>query len=219
MKLLMIMTLIGGVLSIISPVSARPVSYPDGWTLMHYNEADNSSLLVHYTIDPKTALGFRVEERTYGDHVFIGGQINHLVRRWNAPGSQANLYFKAGIGMADGRFNNRSKEIRAAGFAHISGDWENRRWFISGDLYAHGVEGQVLTGQQARIGVAPYLADFGALHTWLMVQADWKQNANELQGEEDFTLTPLLRFFKGSALLELGYSTNDEPLVNFIYRF
>jgi hypothetical protein len=186
---------------------------------MQYNEADNSSLLVHYTIDPKTAVGFRVEDRTYGDHVFIGGQLNHLVKRWNAPGSQANLYFKTGLGIAEGDFNTLESSTRAAGFARVSGDWENRRWFISGDLYAYGVEGQTVTGQQARIGVAPYVAEFGALHSWLMLQADWKQNANELQGEEDFTLTPLVRFFEGSALLELGYSTNDEPLVNFIYRF
>jgi hypothetical protein len=34
------------------------------------------------------------------------------------------------------------------------------------------------------------------------------------------TVTPLLRFFKGPALLELGYNLGDsKPLINFTFRF
>lgn len=200
-------------------LSARPVSYPEGWTVILNNEADNSSALLHYTIDPRTSLGMRVEDRTYGNHVFVGGQLNRLVKRWNEPGSQANFYIKTGIGVAHGKFNSSDDDTRLAGFVRASADWEDRRWFVSGDLYAYAVDGQASTGQQARIGVAPYIADYGGLHSWLMVQGDWKQNRFADQGEEAFTVTPLVRFFKGTSLLEIGYSSNDEALVNFIQRF
>ena len=201
------------------PAEARPVSYPEGWTVMQMNEADSHWLHVHYTTDPKTSIGLKIENMGYGDHTFIGGQYNRLLKRWNAPASQANMYLKLGAGVADGSFNQNVSDTRAAGFARFSADWETRRWFISGDLNAYAREGKTMTSQKARVGVAPYVADYGALHTWLMVQADWKQNRDADQGEDAFTVTPLVRFFKGSSLLELGYSSNDEPLVNFVYRF
>jgi hypothetical protein len=67
----------------------------------------------------------------------------------------------------------------------------------------------------ARVGWAPYEGDTGSLHTWLMVEIDHRE-----QIKEDTTVTPLVRFFKGAALLELGYNLTDpSPLINFTYRF
>ncbi len=219
MKHYLAVALMGVIAFAAAPAEARPISYKGGWTVMQYNEADNSSLLIHYTVDPRTSVGLRIEDMTYGDHRFVGGQVNHLLKRWNKPDSQANMYLKMGVGIADGDFNIGANDQKAAGFARFSADWEDRRWFISGDAYAYAREGRGKTGQQARIGVAPYVAEAGALHTWLMLQADWKQNRDALQGEDAFTVTPLVRFFQGSSLLELGYSSNEEALVNFIYRF
>jgi hypothetical protein len=48
-----------------------------------------------------------------------------------------------------------------------------------------------------------------------MVEIDRREHL-----EETTTVTPLIRFFKGPALLELGYNLNDsKPLLNFTYRF
>jgi hypothetical protein len=48
-----------------------------------------------------------------------------------------------------------------------------------------------------------------------MVEIDHRE-----QLKEDTTVTPLVRFFKGAALLELGYNLTDpSPLINFTYRF
>ncbi|MEO1658651.1 MAG: hypothetical protein AAFR65_13125 [Pseudomonadota bacterium] len=198
---------------------ARPVSYPDAWTLQLFNEARRNAALAHYTFTPRTALGLRVEDRLYADHTFVGVQANHLLRRWNAPGSQANLYLKTALGAADGAFNAGSNETSAAGFARVDADWENRRLFVSGGYGAYAVEGQAFRELTGRIGIAPYVAEYGSLHTWAMIQIDHRPDALEAQGAEIFTVTPLLRFFKGPALLEVGYSTNDEALVNFTYRF
>ena len=67
----------------------------------------------------------------------------------------------------------------------------------------------------ARVGWAPYEGDTGDLHTWLMVEVDRREHL-----EEATTVTPLIRFFKGQALLEVGYNLSDsKPLLNFTYRF
>ncbi|MEO1042603.1 MAG: hypothetical protein AAFX52_09945 [Pseudomonadota bacterium] len=198
---------------------ARPVSYPEAWTLQLFNEARRNAALAHYTFSPKTAVGVRIEDRLYAEHTFVGVQANHLIRRWNAPGSQANLYLKTALGAADGEFNVGSNETRAAGLARIDADWENRRLFLSSGYGAYIVEGQAFRELTGRIGLAPYVAEYGSLHTWAMIQIDHRPDALESQGAETFTVTPLLRFFKGPALLEVGYSTNDEALMNFTYRF
>lgn len=71
------------------------------------------------------------------------------------------------------------------------------------------------TMHAARVGWAPYEGDTGALHTWLMLEVDHRKHMDERT-----SVTPLLRFFKGPALLELGYNLIDSsPLVNFTYRF
>ena len=201
---------------------ARPVSYPQGWTAQTFHEAERNAGLVHYTLDTRTALGLRVEDRGDGDHVFVGAQANRLVKRWNARDSQANLYLKGAVGLARGDFGVDGAEARAAGLVAVAGDWEDRRLFVSGAARAYAVEGQVQAEQSARLGVAPYVAEFGAIHTWLMVQLDHRPDRQDLpggQGEDAFTVTPLVRLFRGPVLLEAGYSTNDEPLFNLTYRF
>jgi hypothetical protein len=193
-----------------SAVQARPVSYPGGWTLMTTNDVDSNSLHIHYTPDPKNSFGIRHEymRRAEANADFI--QHNHLLKRWNGEGSQANAYIKSGIGVAyDG------DDTEAAAFTGLAADWENRRYFTS-------YENRFLTAgdidkyakHKARIGIAPYIGDVGDLHTWLMIQADYDAGA-----KDNFSATPLVRFFKGADMLEAGYNLDGGGLLNYVHRF
>jgi hypothetical protein len=69
--------------------------------------------------------------------------------------------------------------------------------------------------QAVRAGFAPYEGDSGELHTWLMLEIDHRP-----EDQDAVTATPLVRFFKGPMLVELGYNLNvNQPLFNFTYRF
>ena len=69
--------------------------------------------------------------------------------------------------------------------------------------------------QYLQIGVAPYIGEYGDLHTWLMLEIDHRPS-----DPDSITATPLVRFFKGPLLVEAGYNlTVNQPLVNFTYRF
>ena len=108
---------------------------------------------------------------------------------------QRNLYLKSGAGIAyeDG-------ESEAVIYGGISTDWENRRFYLSysneflsaGDIYTKNAH-------TARVGIAPYKGDSGDLHTWLMLQADY-----DPQRDNEISVTPLVRLFKGTTLGELG---------------
>lgn len=69
--------------------------------------------------------------------------------------------------------------------------------------------------QSGRVGVAPYIGDFGDLHTWLMLEVQ-----HDPETEEPVTVTPLVCFFRGVQLVELGYTPEtDRAMFNWIVRF
>ncbi|WP_291201062.1 hypothetical protein [Hyphomonas sp.] len=195
-----------------APASARPVSYAGGWTAMQENNGMYSSLLVHYSPTETDSIGLYVEQNQDMDQTFTGLQYNRLVRRWNAPQSQGNLYLKLGAGAADA-FGSGGADVGT--FAGIAADWETRRVFISYDVRARDYGPDETISHAARIGVAPYVAEFGDLHTWAMVQVE-----NTPEADNPVTVTPLLRFFKGPLLVEAGYTLEEEEfLLNWTWRF
>ena len=191
---------------------ARPVSYPGGWTVMQMHSGENTSVHLHYSPDARHSVGFR------GFHIrdinaFAGAvQVNLLLKRVNKPESQANLYFKWAAGAAWD-----DDDVFPTGFAGLAADWETRRLFVRYENRARSVGGRKNAfTQSARAGVAPYLADSGSIHTWLMIEVSHHPQSNF---GDDFEITPLARFFKGSSLLEAGFSFNGKLTLNFIRRF
>lgn len=197
-------------LLISTAAQARPVSYPGGWTVMQKNDKDLNSLHIHKTINPKNSIGWK-HEYSREDSInadFI--QHNVLLKRWNAKGSQANLYLKSGLGVA-----YTDDETRAAAFTGLAADWENRRYFTSYEnrFYTAGNLNKFVK-HKARVGIAPYIGDFGDVHTWLMLQADY-----DAGDDDNFSMTPLVRLFQGTHMLEAGYNLDDGALLNYVKRF
>lgn len=193
---------------------ARPVSYPGGWTVMAMNDDAMSSLLVHYSPSADWSVGWRENWARDEDWVFTGAQINRLVRRWNNPGSQANFYIKGALGGV-GSEARPLDDLDLGGMVEIAADWETRRWFLSADaVYWNAGDFGDSTQYRARVGVAPYIAEFGGLHTWLMLQATHRPDA-----DDELVLTPLARFFYGTHLWEVGVTDRGEGLFNWIIRF
>lgn len=194
--------------------SARPISYAGGWTIMQKNDWEKHRFHVHYSPNVRNSLGVTTELYRRSDRTDHGLQWNHLLYRNNTRHSQANLYSKldAGVALLDDQEEPYLK-------ATIAGDWETRRWFVGYTAmakYADALDDGSFH-QMARLGVAPYVADFGALHTWFMVE--FGHHPEEFHNEDQLIATPLLRFFKGPYLLEIGYSTNEEAVLNWIVRF
>lgn len=213
MRLLLFITAILASFSVTAV--ARPVSYPGGWTVMQMNDAVSNSLHVHYSPTATYSIGYKGEYFRDGEWQFHGLQLNNLLKRWNQPDAQANLYLKSGAGVAYSDQGSFDDKTEASGFIGLATDWENRRFFTSYEnraFYAGDIEKEF--SQKARMGVAPYVGDYGDLHTWLMLQVDHMPSA-----EDELTVTPLVRFFKGPTLVEAGVNNNGKILFNFVQRF
>lgn len=194
---------------------ARPVSYQGGWTVIEETDRQNTSLLVHYSPTSRVSIGVRNEWDRRANLITTGVQATGLLHRWFGREYQANIYVLGGIGVAK-TVDGSTRGTAPAGWIGGMADWETRRFFVSyqtrwsksGNLSEDFM-------QAGRLGIAPYVANTGALHTWLMVEVDHRTDL-----PDKVSVTPLIRFFKGQALLETGWSIADNrPLVNFTYRF
>ncbi len=193
-------------------VNARPVSYPGGLTVMAQTNEEEYSLHTHYSPTAKYSVGMRNELFHKDDIQMHSAQLNYLVKRWNNSNSQANLYSKSGFG-----FSKSDSETAASAFTGLALDWETRRYFASYEnRYIEAGDVMSKFSQSARLGIAPYVGDFGDVHTWMMVQVDHDpKNADN----DHYRVTPLIRLFYDTHLLETGYSDNDQLMVNYIKRF
>lgn len=194
---------------------ARPISYADGWTGMFQNSGDANTAHIHYSPTAKTSIGYKYEHWRDKDYDIHAVQMNNLLKRWNAKESQANIYLKSGLGVVDGKGFDYDGETDLAAFSGLAADWENRRFFTSYEnRFTRAGNFDDFYQQSARVGIAPYIGDYGDLHTWLMVQVDHTPEA-----DDNFTVTPLIRLFKDTHLVEAGMSNQGDVLFNYIYRY
>ena len=210
-------------------LEARPVSYPGGSTLMLRNNGDRNSLHFHYSPSKNYSVGYRAEYWRFLEFQMHSVQLNSLVQRWNQLESQANFYLKSGLGRAYSETRlSREKEAEVerregrgtkipsetAFFAAMASDWESQRYYVAYEnRYVNAGEIADFSIQSLRLGFAPYVGDYGDLHTWLMLE--FRHNT---EGKRPLVLTPFLRFFKSIHLFELGVEDTTRLLFNWIIR-
>lgn len=192
------------------PAYARPVSYQGGWTVMSMNNTDTQSLHLHYSPTAKNSIGARTELWERRNLSLYSAQYNYLLKRWNKRHSQSNIYFKSGLGLGVTTVANS-----ATVFTGLAADWENRRLYTSyANRYIDSGQNGYFYRQNMRIGIAPYIANYGQLHTWLMLQANHWQDT-----EETITLSPIIRLFTGAHLVEIGMMNDNSLIANYVYRY
>lgn len=189
---------------------AHPVTYQGAFGAMSWNSSMMSDHWLSYTLTPR----FAVAARYFGlrgapNREFYFSQLNVLLKRWNEAESQANLYLSGAYGL-----ENTAGASSGAALVVIEADWESRRYYISGKYQAIRLGTGPLDYARARVGYAPYLAEFNELHTWLMMQAEYQPN---IFGSVH--VTPLLRFFYQNVLWEVGASTTGNWMFNFMVHF
>ena len=195
--------------------TARPVSYVGGWTLIEESNRQSTSALAHYTPSPNWSVGVRSEWMRDSDYLVTAIQPTLLVKRWFGRDYQANVYIHGGLGMASGVSGN-DLGSSMTGFVGVMADWETRRLFAGYNArYLDAGHFGDSAMQAIRLGWAPYEGDTNDLHTWLMLEVDQRSGL-----DDTLSVAPLLRFFKGPALLEVGFNLVDpSPLINFTFRF
>ncbi len=189
---------------------AHPVSYKDAVGIMSYNTSKMNEILLTYSLNPKFAVA-----TTYlrdSESEFYIPRINFLLKRWNNDDSQANIYLSAGAGYE--KFNSNNYSVR---LGEVIIDWESRKYYTYFEhLYLRRdndqnnlIPNKDYNHTKARIGFAPFLADYSELNVWLILQTE-KHNNESIQS------TQFLRFFMKNVLWEIGAGFDGSMAFNFM---
>jgi hypothetical protein len=190
-------------LFLIIHIEARPISYSGGSTIMSMSDSMKDSIYFHYSPTYKYSIGIESVKDKFFDKNFIYFRLTYLINRKNTKHSQRNLYFQSAI--ATNNLNNN--------FYGIHGDWETRRFF-SGFGYKKIINNfRNHAEQYFQLGIAPYIGEYGDFHTWIM----FKSRKNSLI--DNWKTYPVVKFFKGDFLIEVGYDSNVDWDVHMMYRF
>jgi hypothetical protein len=191
---------------------AHPVAFQDAVGVMTWNQSFMSDNWVTYSFRPDMAIAARMmrfdapEGRTY----FYAPQFDYLIKRWNKPDYQGNIY-------AFGAYGSQSfqGDVHGAGLGGVEMDAESRKYFGSikyekmwGDL------GPDFYHVEARLGLAPYEAEYNEIASWFMVQYQYHPSLDKKN-----VITPLARLFYKSFLIEIGSSFDGDLMTNFMFHF
>lgn len=180
---------------------------------MNHNNPDTNFFHLHYTPHRKYSIGYKLEQYNQRHLRLHLAQFNTLLQRYNTRNSQANAYLKTALGFTDKHQSDLKNQ--PAGFAEIAIDWETQRHFFSYSVrHTHAKNFFKTTTHTSRVGIAPYIGAYGDLHTWLMLEVTY-----DADDDQHLRFRPLIRFFKGTRLFEIGYVEGKGLLWNHIIRF
>ena len=182
---------------------ARMISYSGGSTLMVRSDSLKDRVYYHYSPTYKYSIGMEAVRDKFSKQDYAYFRFNYLLNRKNTETTQRNLYFQSGL----------SSRGLSNLFYAIHGDWETRRLFSGFGYTKSESDIKNYNEQYIQLGVAPYLGDYGDLHTWLM----FKTKKDTL--DDKWNTYPALKLFKGDALLEIGYGERSDWDIHFMYRF
>lgn len=190
----------------------HPVAYKDAIGVMTWNQSFMTDDWITWSFRSDAALAFRHMrfDMPEGRMQFYAPQFDFLLKRWNETDLQANIYLYGAYGT-----QTLNKQSHGAGLGGFEMDAEDRKYFAMakyekmwGDL------GPEFYHSELRLGVAPYEAEITEVASWFMLQY---QHHPMLIRQE--AVTPIIRLFYKSVLLETGVSTDGDWMINFMFHF
>lgn len=209
-------TLALGTLAFSGTVTAKPIAFANGTTLMAEHGAGTmEELQLFYAprfflsvgggyLALESDIDGRTRDITYA-------RVNYLIKRWNLEDAQGNVFGWGSLG---------SGHVGGAGevFAWNAGaqlDYETRRLYFSLKSDYHDSSAFSHRIDTLQLGLAPYKHDYASLATWIVVQG--RRYTGELHDGTEWAL--LLRLFKRGAWIEAGPTTDGKLQAMFMLNF
>ena len=190
---------------------AHPVTFKGGLAVTSIHRPKMTMSQVNYTVHRNVAVATSYVRMTNptGDLNMPSLHANILLKRWNAIGSQGNLYGLVGAGVnttslstqGSGR-DDWTNEVR--GFVGLQTDYETQKIYTAANVIGFpSVNDMSDTPYMARyrFGIAPYIAKYDEFQIWVVGQVEYMPTMQETP-----IVTPMLRYFYRTVLWETGVS-------------
>lgn len=134
---------------------------------------------------------------------------NFLLKRWNQPESQGNIYLGLGAGQ-----EKSLNQARAVSEIDFQADWESRRFYTMAlfQKFFRESERPQFEYQMQRLGIAPYYGEYEDLSIWLIAERTQILRQTEVWSS-------ILRFYYKNVLWELGFSNQGGLVFNYMVHF
>ena len=197
------------------PALSAPMGFKGSWMVMGDLSPDWREGFTNYALTARDAVGPSLLEMR-GDRGTKTRRLaevayTRLVKRWNLPEAQANVWFVGGLGAVRGNDYAGTRTMATPG---IQVDFETTRLYASalGRLYrARGINHDYAG---ARLGFSFYEVAYDEVQPWLVVEA------RRMRGLSDKTeITPMLRLIHNRYFVETGASNAGQLRFNFMLTF
>jgi|FLYM01.1.fsa_nt_gi hypothetical protein len=181
---------------------AHPVSSEDGVELMSETSSYFREMSLVYSPKSWMSVGV-VSEEFAQERDYTSLHLGWLVQRWNLEGAQGNIYLFGGPGDDFARLG-----------AQV--DFETRKIYSAlkyTERRDYSGFGLLDDRAEAAFGIAPYLANYSELNTWVIMKVMMSENFSRVD------YMPHLRFFYRNFLWEVGMGFDGMAQLNFMVRF
>ncbi len=196
--------------------NAKPIAFAEAVTMMHERDATMVSTEVYYAPKVWWSLGIAdvkmISDNKQHEMDAKYAQFNFLLKRWNMPNAQANIFASAGFGWADSikqgvmgvihpghSVSQTARYSESARRFVLQGDYETRQFYSSLKFDVQQTPlfyDRIDTGQ---IGFSPVAHDYDDLAVWFVAQV------KKYRGMTDKTEGgAFVRLFKKNVWVEIG---------------
>lgn len=218
------------------PAAALPMATQGFWMVMGDANADDSELSANYALTSRDAIGGAIARyESPGHGAAMAGDrresatltYTRLVKRWNMPSAQANLWFvgQAGGLRAAGLGGAGRSDSRALWSPAVLADWETTRLYAGGGLKTQRAGSWRRDTAYARTGFSFYEVEYEEVQPWFILEVKRESERIPLVGHgahaafhraSETEWMPMLRFIHRRWFLELGARRGTAHL-SFMY--
>jgi len=195
--------------------NAGPMGFKDSWMIMGDFSPNWREAFINYALTPLDALGVSATYMRSDDETKTRqlGEITYtrLLKRWNMPDAQANLWFAGGVGIINGDDFDGAKAMVTPG---IQFDYETRRIYFAVTERLYRAKDLNHDYSSGRAGFSFYETSFEETQPWFILEA------RRMNGLSDKTeITPMLRLINQNYFIEAGVNNSSQFRFNFMYIF
>src|SRR5215469_16631415 len=212
-------SLIVGAMTFMVPMLAlaKPIAFADGTTVMlEYGAGTMTEAQIFYAPQYNYSVGgghVEFDSTISSETVRVTyARLNYLLHRWNLESAQANVFVWGGAGGATGNtFGGTQFAVNAGAQA----DYETRRVYASLKTDLQKANAFSIRVDTLQLGIAPYEHEYNQIATWFVVQA--RQYTDDVHHGTE--VAALLRFFKGGAWIEAGFTNGGKLQAMAMFNF
>ncbi|MES2952614.1 MAG: hypothetical protein V4858_29145 [Pseudomonadota bacterium] len=198
-----------------APAWSGPMGFKDSWMAMGDFSPNWQEAFANYALTPRDAVGLSALAMRSDDgnttRQVVDATYTRLLRRWNMPEAQANIWFTGGLGNISGNDFSGSRTMASPG---LQVDYETTRVYASATARLYRADGINHDYTSARVGFSFYAVDYDQIQPWLILEV---RRMRDLSDQTE--VTPMLRLIHKRYFVELGVNTASQARMNFMYIF